>query len=163
MVGGVVNGSFNITVARKNIGLLRNPFVTAEAKLPPFMTFNTTTPINADARNPNTKSKRRIFRVTRNPPISTNGNMGIVPTHHSADALSANAVITTAIAAGLKRCFFCTAKIYFEAEASADAHPASERKLKSKNEPAGVIIRAKIRSEERRVGKECRSRWSPYH
>ena len=24
-------------------------------------------------------------------------------------------------------------------------------------------IRPKIRSEERRVGKECRSRWSPYH
>ena len=23
--------------------------------------------------------------------------------------------------------------------------------------------RGKIRSEERRVGKECRSRWSPYH
>ena len=23
--------------------------------------------------------------------------------------------------------------------------------------------RAAIRSEERRVGKECRSRWSPYH
>ena len=22
---------------------------------------------------------------------------------------------------------------------------------------------AKLRSEERRVGKECRSRWSPYH
>ena len=25
------------------------------------------------------------------------------------------------------------------------------------------IIRSKKRSEERRVGKECRSRWSPYH
>ena len=25
------------------------------------------------------------------------------------------------------------------------------------------IVRAKQRSEERRVGKECRSRWSPYH
>ena len=25
-----------------------------------------------------------------------------------------------------------------------------------------VLIRA-VRSEERRVGKECRSRWSPYH
>ena len=25
------------------------------------------------------------------------------------------------------------------------------------------IIRNAIRSEERRVGKECRSRWSPYH
>ena len=26
-----------------------------------------------------------------------------------------------------------------------------------------LIDRAMIRSEERRVGKECRSRWSPYH
>ena len=25
------------------------------------------------------------------------------------------------------------------------------------------FVNAKIRSEERRVGKECRSRWSPYH
>ena len=25
------------------------------------------------------------------------------------------------------------------------------------------IVNATIRSEERRVGKECRSRWSPYH
>ena len=25
------------------------------------------------------------------------------------------------------------------------------------------IIRTIVRSEERRVGKECRSRWSPYH
>ena len=27
--------------------------------------------------------------------------------------------------------------------------------------PSEVAI--KVRSEERRVGKECRSRWSPYH
>ena len=27
----------------------------------------------------------------------------------------------------------------------------------------GVEVTAKTRSEERRVGKECRSRWSPYH
>ena len=25
------------------------------------------------------------------------------------------------------------------------------------------LIEGKVRSEERRVGKECRSRWSPYH
>ena len=25
------------------------------------------------------------------------------------------------------------------------------------------LVLAKYRSEERRVGKECRSRWSPYH
>ena len=28
---------------------------------------------------------------------------------------------------------------------------------------AGVILARLLRSEERRVGKECRSRWSPYH
>ena len=27
----------------------------------------------------------------------------------------------------------------------------------------GVRRKADLRSEERRVGKECRSRWSPYH
>src|ERR1035437_5701658 len=26
-----------------------------------------------------------------------------------------------------------------------------------------AVVRACVRSEERRVGKECRSRWSPYH
>ena len=28
---------------------------------------------------------------------------------------------------------------------------------------AGIILLTAERSEERRVGKECRSRWSPYH
>src|SRR3712207_5343054 len=27
----------------------------------------------------------------------------------------------------------------------------------------GLVFRRDLRSEERRVGKECRSRWSPYH
>ena len=27
----------------------------------------------------------------------------------------------------------------------------------------GIPFELKLRSEERRVGKECRSRWSPYH
>ena len=27
----------------------------------------------------------------------------------------------------------------------------------------GELVTSKLRSEERRVGKECRSRWSPYH
>ena len=29
--------------------------------------------------------------------------------------------------------------------------------------PLSVDYEEKLRSEERRVGKECRSRWSPYH
>ena len=28
---------------------------------------------------------------------------------------------------------------------------------------AAELVQAGVRSEERRVGKECRSRWSPYH
>ena len=32
-------------------------------------------------------------------------------------------------------------------------------------DPSAILVRnvAAVRSEERRVGKECRSRWSPYH
>ena len=47
---------------------------------------------------------------------------------------------------------------------------SGERKITDFNEPALTdIIKLAIRnannnrSEERRVGKECRSRWSPYH
>ena len=29
--------------------------------------------------------------------------------------------------------------------------------------PFLFVLTAAVRSEERRVGKECRSRWSPYH
>src|SRR2546426_11501315 len=35
--------------------------------------------------------------------------------------------------------------------------------LEAHAEPGQVIIGSDSRSEERRVGKECRSRWSPYH
>ena len=47
-----------------------------------------------------------------------------------------------------------------------------EAELDDKGEVAGEVITEtwaladsanKVRSEERRVGKECRSRWSPYH
>ena len=31
------------------------------------------------------------------------------------------------------------------------------------NDSDGYIVCVPTRSEERRVGKECRSRWSPYH
>src|ERR1022692_5185158 len=33
----------------------------------------------------------------------------------------------------------------------------------SRDEAKQHFIRVEYRSEERRVGKECRSRWSPYH
>ena len=37
---------------------------------------------------------------------------------------------------------------------------AGENQVKAVNQ---VDIQIEQRSEERRVGKECRSRWSPYH
>ena len=43
--------------------------------------------------------------------------------------------------------------------------PGEEGKLRKDIflERAIVEERVRLRSEERRVGKECRSRWSPYH
>ena len=41
---------------------------------------------------------------------------------------------------------------------------ATEVKLSEiQNEFASILVEGETRSEERRVGKECRSRWSPYH
>ena len=40
------------------------------------------------------------------------------------------------------------------------------RKQQAQTEPTSLVRRISnrvVRSEERRVGKECRSRWSPYH
>src|SRR2546426_4898974 len=49
-----------------------------------------------------------------------------------------------------------------------DRPPAHRRPAWARNpSPRGAAAPAKrppaVRSEERRVGKECRSRWSPYH
>src|SRR5258708_40084046 len=35
--------------------------------------------------------------------------------------------------------------------------------IKESSKQLTVVLEANQRSEERRVGKECRSRWSPYH
>ena len=40
--------------------------------------------------------------------------------------------------------------------------PEAESKI-SKNLLLGAALARDMRSEERRVGQECRSRWAPYH
>src|SRR2546430_13537637 len=40
---------------------------------------------------------------------------------------------------------------------------AIARELAREGVDVAIVARTKARSEERRVGKECRSRWSPYH
>ena len=38
-----------------------------------------------------------------------------------------------------------------------------ERAIFQRGQEREVVLGSQVRSEERRVGKECRSRWSPYH
>ena len=40
-------------------------------------------------------------------------------------------------------------------------YKSGEQKICSNYQPISILLQ--LRSEERRVGKECRSRWSPYH
>src|SRR5258708_26137534 len=42
-------------------------------------------------------------------------------------------------------------------------HPKYGEGTVYKREGEGETAKITVRSEERRVGKECRSRWSPYH
>src|SRR2546426_10119391 len=48
------------------------------------------------------------------------------------------------------------ADLYLESPAHLSKKPRTQR-------AESQILRRVVRSEERRVGKECRSRWSPYH
>ena len=54
------------------------------------------------------------------------------------------------------------ARQHRQKEAAARVHAANERGVSPKQVRYGTLPDAD-RSEERRVGKECRSRWSPYH
>src|ERR1041385_8213308 len=45
----------------------------------------------------------------------------------------------------------------------ADVYQAFIDRAQSNREAARIIRPLRVRSEERRIGKECRSRWSPYH
>ena len=53
--------------------------------------------------------------------------------------------------------------VVIKAEYNKSGRNAAVVKLKMKNLLTGSGTESDDRSEERRVGKECRSRWSPYH
>src|SRR3712207_9276585 len=50
-----------------------------------------------------------------------------------------------------------------EREKADDRQPGVEQILGQPLDPGAKALEPCRRSEERRVGKECRSRWSPYH
>src|SRR2546430_9030687 len=71
------------------------------------------------------------------------------------------------IAAAVRACRPGAAVVGVEPELAADARESLRRGERVAWSPADVqrtvADALRVRSEERRVGKECRSRWSPYH
>src|SRR5256885_13025523 len=57
----------------------------------------------------------------------------------------------------------CSSDLSFEPKASIAHGHLTASSAGSANDPAGGAMPSRSRSEERRVGKEGRSRWSPYH
>src|ERR1039457_5364425 len=53
--------------------------------------------------------------------------------------------------------------LYVAASLAAPQSPAQQKVILRMAEKASNGKELLLRSEERRVGKECRSRWSPYH
>src|SRR5256885_13925423 len=51
----------------------------------------------------------------------------------------------------------------FDHDLSSHDNPGMEERVESEGVYGGKLFKVYRRSEERRVGKECRSRWSPYH
>jgi len=58
--------------------------------------------------------------------------------------------------------YLLTFMVVIPEKATTAAPPASNVIVPGFLSPVGELV-ASLRSEERRVGKECRSRWSPYH
>src|SRR2546425_10327605 len=44
-----------------------------------------------------------------------------------------------------------------------DGYRRAKLRVPATRKPGFTLLTREVRSEERRVGKECRSRWSPYH
>src|SRR3989475_7560775 len=99
--------------------------------------------------------------------VLTIGDLGVLIyfIHHVATSIQVTSVI-----AGIARDFRSTLQtLQDEAARMRPARPDPDddaRELSARLEDASGLVRARtagFRSEERRVGKECRSRWSPYH
>src|SRR3989449_8263188 len=62
------------------------------------------------------------------------------------------------VTAGTRFCAVCGAPLAQFLPVRASAPPTTRTNL-----AITLVLLDEVRSEERRVGKECRSRWSPYH
>src|SRR5712692_6032235 len=140
-VGGAVSGSVSIIAAKKKSGDSTNNCCSSFVKESLCRKLTTQTVTIAAIIKSNTISPWRNLRISSTPPRSTAGSILAVPTHQLADSPSANEVITTAIAAGLKRCLLCSARMYLEDVARIAAQP---RNRKSPGDFVGSMISARM-------------------
>src|ERR1039457_5386478 len=100
--------------------------------------------------------------------IDSNQSFGFVAFHITLDVpFEFSPPATNARGWGAKRgnysiCLFSSAS-KFSASSGVNRFKSTSRSFSSTGCDSGVKIVSCFRSEERRVGKECRSRWSPYH
>src|SRR3712207_9430814 len=87
---------------------------------------------------------------------------------HDALPILTDALLVRPIEANTQSGFIYTQSEFYEEEAQPQTNDKQARSNKTGRVVRGYyfldeIFRSDDRSEERRVGKECRSRWSPYH
>ena len=124
------------------MGEYTNAFCRPENKFCPFIKLKIDVVRSEAMKKLKTKPNLFIFDTTNNPPIITNGIIYKLAIHQLADWFEAKVISTKDIAAGLKRCFLPTARIYFDAIASTDTK-LKNNKLSNKG-LAGVMSKAKI-------------------
>src|SRR5712692_5986472 len=142
-VGGAVSGSVSIIAAKKKSGDSTNNCCSSFVKESLCRKLTTQTVTSAAIIKSNTISPWRNLRISSTPPRSTTGSILAVPTHQLADSPSANEVMTTAIAAGLKICLLLSERIYLEDVASIAAQPRNRRSF---GDLAGSMISARMRA-----------------
>jgi hypothetical protein len=98
---------------------------------------------DVEAKKVKTMRLLPIFLMTSMPPIRTKGSITAVPTHQLALCRGPKAVKTTAMAAGLNKCFLSIASKYFEEIASPET---ASKNVIPKPVGLGVIIRARIKA-----------------
>jgi len=96
------------------------------------------------AKKLTTNSNLLIFANTKIPPKIIRGSVKTLPIHQEAPVLKNTALKKTAIAVGLKMCFFLIAKIYFE---TIEVIPTKERLNTLLKKSDGPTISVRIRAD----------------
>src|SRR3989442_6047501 len=113
-------------------------------------------------------SQVRINELARELEVKAKAIIDVLPEVGLTEKKTHSSSVPVEIAEKVRQHFHSIAEAEASAEAAAKAEKeardaaAKAARMKPAASPAPAV-RPAARSEERRVGKECRSRWSPYH